>query len=297
MPTALIQIATADVILSILCILVTLWVIANHGLDRHCSWLYVLLFATIRLAGGGCQVACEQNCTLALLDAMISLRNSGVLVLFLALVTFLQRMYEYAHHLPAPRKVSRVFSTDWLAWHSNDAAASYRLPSRAFLLLGIPFVVSVILLTVAETIRFNVSTQNRGPVYVVVQVGTAILVVSFVLVCCVLAFIARPRRSCRGETRIVFWGLLVSLNLLVVRTAYWLIGVYNYDTSFSPDIGNMAIRALMAAVPEYIVEMIFVSLGLLGLFCRRVEARSRVDWPFRRIQEIPLQETGRILRT
>ncbi|KAI9812795.1 MAG: hypothetical protein M1826_002761 [Phylliscum demangeonii] len=261
------RLAIAELVLFTPCFFGALWVTARHGFHRRMGWSYLVLLSVLRLTGASFWLAAVRHRSRPMLEAATILQNIAFAVLFLCMLGLLQRI--------------------------NEATSTAVLAPRLFLLLHLPFVIGIVVGIVAGIDDGNVhadpSTTNTR-----VQAAVVLVTAGFVALCGVTAYLVVKRRALFKSDLTLLWAVVLSIPLLLVRLVYSLVGAFSQDPAFELATGNAVLKAFMAVLEEFVVEVLYISVGLKALVIQSSDFASS-SFFHRRARE-PAREEGTSLQ-
>ncbi|KAL1848004.1 hypothetical protein VTK73DRAFT_10217 [Phialemonium thermophilum] len=213
------------------------------------GWGYLFAFCTLRIVGGALSRSGKQPAAANIIS------NVGLSPLLLAASGILHE----ARHLRA-------------------AAANKSLELTLFVFYHAAVLAGVALVAAGGS---SLSSDHPKPnASKLVKAGIAILTVCWVALCAWVVSSVRPPRHVRAaataarEGTVLLYSLAASLVLVGIRVLYSLVALCSEKPSLNPATGSLAIRVVLAFLPELIAVLILLGAGILTLNAMRLRAAA-----------------------
>lgn len=248
-------VAVIEIVVYVPLALLSIGLLFKYGFKRE-GWLYLLILAIVRIAGGVTHIlAANQANPSATLETVVNiLEMTGLSPLLIATVGFLttvkQRAFEDGHPLNKILRLLGILSTVALVL---TITGGVKIGSNA-------------------TPNGDVSQINSGNNFR--HIGVILFAIQFVCTVLVTFFVWAHYHLILRYRRILLKAITLSLPFLAVRVLYSVLSAYAPlgipgVTSGSPSLanfnstrGSFTIWVVMSPIMEFVVIVIYVSVGL-----------------------------------
>ncbi|KAJ3010214.1 hypothetical protein NUW54_g282 [Trametes sanguinea] len=251
-------IAIAEIVIYVPILVTSIPLVFRHGFTRKAGWIFLVVMAIIRIIGGVTHVLSEQNPSNINLQIIFNImESSGLSPLLVASVGFLGTVVQYS-------------------LENNP------LLTRALRLMGALGTVALILAIVGGIKAGNATTQSdldSGTNFR--KIGAALFGVLYAAVVLTTLFCLQNKGRILHYRRKLLNGITMALPFLFVRVLYAILSAFSpsprgFDADgepilvpsssplkvFNSTTGSWEVYLCMAVVAEYIVVLIYTTVGL-----------------------------------
>ncbi|KAI0334289.1 hypothetical protein GY45DRAFT_1318778 [Cubamyces sp. BRFM 1775] len=280
-------IAIAEIVLYVPIFFIAIPIALRNGFTRKAGWIFLVLLSIIRIVGGVTHILSEQNPSNITLQIIFNImESSGLSPLLVATVGFLGTVGQY----------------------SLDG---HPIMGRGLRLMGVLGTVALVLAIIGGVNSGNAKSQsdlNTGTK--LRKIGSALFGVLYVAVAFVTAFCWQNKANILKYRRKLLQGITVALPFLFIRVLYAILSAFapvtrafdadghpipvNSSSSlktFGPS-GSWAVYLIMSVVAEYIVVLIYTTVGIRTPLSQDEQAPSNA-YRMYDAQPLALEEGGR----
>ncbi|KAF4962382.1 hypothetical protein FSARC_9548 [Fusarium sarcochroum] len=226
--------STAELSIYAILVLPAIYILIKHGKPGLLGWLYLLVFFSLRIIGGGLALA---NSSAATLVSSIGL---SPLVLAAAGILHEARTHKFRH---------MNVKVEWIKV----------LHFHFLVMAGV-----AILAVGASGLQSNEPTSNDSRL---VKVGCAILLVAWLILSGWTIYSARSSSSAqksdhRSLHSMLLYTVLISMIFIGIRIIYNLVALTSNNRSLNPSTGSLTIRVFLSFLPELITVLLYLAAGL-----------------------------------
>lgn len=234
-------VSLAEIIVYVPALIVAICLCTKHGFGKSSGWFFLIIFCLARIIGPCMQLATISAPTnVALYTGSAILNNVGVSPLEMAALGFLSRL------LTSIQKSHSTFI-------------------QPLMLRGVQLVILVALVLGIKGGLDAADSYTSTGVYRPVtlnKVGTALLVVSYVLLVLFTAITYLSLHHAETGEKRLFLAIVLSLPFLLVRLVYSCFSTFSTKHVFNLLSGSTTILLCVALVEEMVVVGIFECMGL-----------------------------------
>jgi len=234
-------VSITEIVVYVPCLLIAILVSIRHGFGRNSGFIFLIVFCLARIIGPCMQLATiSQPKNTSLYTGSAILQNVGFSPLELASLGLLSRALENIN-----KSHRTLINTSMLKF--------VELIILAGLILGIVGGVN------ASDDFIKTGVYQPGSLN---KAGTALLIVSYVaiIIATVITFFSISHAEA-GEKRLIV-AVAAALPFLLVRLVYSIFSTFTHNTNFNLLKGNITILLCVALIEEFVVIIIYESVGL-----------------------------------
>ncbi|RFU28336.1 hypothetical protein B7463_g7992, partial [Scytalidium lignicola] len=253
------KISIFEIVVYAPCIPVVLWYTIRDGLRQSAGWLYVMIFAQVRIAGAITQILSESNSTnTSLYTAQSILQSIGLNPLIFIVICHLSRINRSISISRSSRRpISRLITHGIGALVIGASALSIAGGVNSAKSLSAPS-------TSGETRTFHASGTTKA--------GIVLFVLAYIQINLCIWVTARHFRATEAGERRVGQAIILSIPFIAIRLVYSLLAVFSTNPKFNLLTGSAIIWLVMAVLEEIIVVIIFLVAGYVaGIEMRKVQ--------------------------
>ena len=222
-------------------LLLIIHICIRHGFSPNKAWLFLLLFTLIRLAGASLELATIN------LSKSITLQTSAALLSSVGLSPLLFSTIGLL--ISVGISIGKV-------GHSN-------IQTKYIRLLRIPIIGALVLIIIgSDASASDLIAHGKYATKTITKIGVIILIAVFaVIVLITMLFMIRRSHAEPGERRLLN-AVTASLPFLLIRLIYVILMMFSNIRTFSILYGSLTALGCMALLPEVIVIIIYIGVGM-----------------------------------
>ncbi|KAF2651886.1 hypothetical protein K491DRAFT_696113 [Lophiostoma macrostomum CBS 122681] len=233
-------VSVVDLIIYDPALVVAALVCFRHGFRKGSGWIYTLVLCLVRIIGSICRLVSINHPSERLITTTFVLDSVGLGPLLLATMGLLSRFVAFI-----------------------NAHAASRVTTLHFRIIKIVITVGLVLSVVGGISGYK--TQPDGSIKIPTEskVGVILFIPAFVALILIL-FVSLPHTAVvPPKERRVPVAVAFAFPFVAVRLLYSILAVYLHNHTFGVLNGSVVVWALMAVVEEFIVVIMYLTLGFL----------------------------------
>lgn len=223
-------------------LVVAIFLVIRHGYSRNSGWIFLVIFALVRIIGAGFQLAEINNTTsTSLYTGSLIMQNIGLSPLELATLGLLNRVLT---------NISRNYKV---------------LVKPSYLrLIQVMVVVGLILAIVGAVDTSNdLATTGQWHPQKLSKVGTALFVAAYAIIALTIVSTLFLVSYAAADEKRILVVLILTMPFLAVRVIYSAISNFSTLASFNVLNGNVTIMMVMELIMELICVILYEIVGLM----------------------------------
>jgi hypothetical protein len=234
-------VAIGELIVYFPALAIAVYLAFRHGFDRSSGWLFLVIFALIRIIGSCFQLATINDPTsVSLYTGVAILQTIGLSPLELCSLGLLSRI------------ISSI----------NKSQSTYLQPYHMKLFQTIVMVGLILSIVGGVNASKDLSSKHIYTPQSLSQAAMGLFIAAYVLiVASTITIYFSVTHAEHGEKRLLL-AVALSLPFLLVRLVYSSISLFTTNTNFNSVSGNVTIFLCMALIMELCVVIIYEAVGL-----------------------------------
>ena len=256
-------IAIAEIIVYVPIFILTLVVLFRHGFQKQLGWIYLALFAAIRIAGAGFKISSETKPNKTNIEWAAILQSVALSPLLMASLGLLKRITdEVSNHVRSGESYAIQNMVPVVGKLISKRATANSRRSRIIQLTQIPVIAALILCIIGGIDAADDTPSDLQSGHRDTKIGVMIFLVVYLLLTALVVITMKDVGNApRGEKRIYF-AVLAAIPFLGVRLLWSLLATFANNSDFSVIGGKPLIQLFMAVLEEFVVVVMYTLAGL-----------------------------------
>lgn len=251
------DISIALVVIYVIVFLLALPLVLRHGFSRDAGWVFLLIFAALRIIGGALDIAAEQTHppSKGLYITALSFETAGTGPLLLCTMGFLGLIASYSL-APLPLMDTKIFR-----------------------IIKLLILVALILVIYGASQSASTDSSKRNTAQTLRRVGAILLLIAFIVIAAIHGLFWTHANKILRHHRTLLIGVSLAIPFLTVRIIYSVLSAFSPNTAFSSSgatttstnglskfnllTGSWHIWLVMSLIMEFIVIALYLAFGSL----------------------------------